>query len=200
MKNLRDTTDVAERQSQLAWLVNLLSDKRIRVKKIINFGCNKGVETHALAIAFQAEEVIGVDNHESSIQSAEGLREQLTLGEPPSTSATIEYVVGDMSTGIGLKDDWNGRFDLAYCANVLDKVADRAGSSPERALLGAIETMVGVVRDGALVVAEENGTYGNAELELDLNPLFESLQLERVACEESNDRIRYVYRKLTVKD
>lgn len=159
------------------WLLNLSLD----FTSVVNFGCSIGYETLSLLWLLDAQEAVGVDKEQSSIDQArsmvrsfledieairrtlyyateipEGLRSQVdTLLDECGKRVPPSFVVADMTNRTDLPTD---HFDLAYCERVLYHIACGDAKSVMSDVLFAVEEMARVTKPGGLIVAIEPNT------------------------------------------
>ena len=173
--------DIISRVEGHRWKGQFLQGLGLNGAKIVDFGCDLGYESVALAWYLEAAEVVGVDIAQSDIEQARtactNLHDQIghissTLSYIPQIPANLRaqahsllgqyshrtiptFLVADITQRTELPPDY---FDLAFCERLLYHIACDDAKSGMRNTLSAVQEMVRVTAPGGIIVAIERTT------------------------------------------
>jgi SAM-dependent methyltransferase len=150
-----------------------LSPLQGTVESIANFGC-WSAEPFLLLWILDATEIKVIEKEQEHLDGPIQDKKSLSKEIPDALAGrSIEFIVGDMTTGLDEAQLPSDYFDLAYCERVLCHMSDL------RELENAISEMARTVKPGGRVIAVESmpDQQGNPRLGI-LAPLFEKAGLE----------------------
>lgn len=164
--------------------------------KVLDIGCDVGIETIALASILNSSVVIGIDKQPEVIAIAQSWLEEAEKyfrlsednGDTSNKVFTLfglrrypEFMVGDLISGLNLPF----QVDLVYSRKVLVPIYENEYDNPKSGDQGvtiAIENLAKTLRsDGLAIVIEKNlRAYNNNK---DFIPFFEQTGLKLIRCE-----------------
>jgi SAM-dependent methyltransferase len=203
---------------ELRWLLKL----GVKTDRIVNFGCDWGLQTCALMCFLGAREGLGIDKNKSAIDIAkkelEAFKQEIQKGKygihPEITSkegqelwgskflfflrliqgkVQLEYKVQDMTGQQGIP---LGYYDLAFAGSVLNHIW---GNSGEQATQSAVKQMVEVVKPGGIIAATQYIQIGDTP-QRDYKALFEREKAGRLIAQNERAEFNgiigeYIYQK-----